>query len=509
MGRLRAAGIALALGSILATNLWSSVQGLPPPARPSGSVSAEETPGTRWRRGGPIVAHHPGGIPAAGGVPRRARAQRVDLGHAAIEPTLAITSDGTIFFPLIAGPLVEEQPLMRSTDGGRSWEVLIPHFGTPQANSGSADPILTFDRTTDRIFRADASRVPGCWSLGYSDDGGEHWDGGRHCGPHADHETVFVGPPSVSAPDGYPNVVYYCSISGGYGAKASVATMCSRSIDGGDTFVPTGDPAFADHLRLDGAACSGASGHGTVGVDGTIAIARGWCDQPWVALSRDEGRTWVRRQVASNSMALTPWGDHDHEASVAIDPDGVIYVAWVARDRLPYLSWSSDAGETWRRPVMVGPPGLTEANLVSVDVGRPGAVAIGFMGTTEGPAPPFNEGPPCPGAPSACRPSVFGSQGVPPEYAGVRWNGYVTTIADVRQRRPILLTATVNHPNEPLLVGDCGPGRCHAVLDFIDVLIGPRGRPWVGLVDDCAVGSCADFEGVGVLGRVVGIPSLR
>jgi hypothetical protein len=41
----------------------------------------------------------------------------------------------------------------------------------------------------------------------------------------------------------------------------------------------------------------------------------------------------------------------------------------------------------------------------------------------------------------------------------------------------------VNEKGDPIVVGGCGPGRCSALVDFIDVEISPRGEAWGAFVD--------------------------
>ena len=68
--------------------------------------------------------------------------------------------------------------------------------------------------------------------------------------------------------------------------------------------------------------------------DGTLFVPRGWCGQPWLAISHDEGLTWTRTQVATNGMN-TPleggfgfvapgYGQSDYQATVMTDPKGTV-----------------------------------------------------------------------------------------------------------------------------------------------------------------------------------------
>lgn len=182
-------------------------------------------------------------------------------------------------------------------------------------------------------------------------------------------------------------------------SAAGQVTACWKSLDGGITFQRTGSPAFiSDGTRTSGGTagipglCLGTVGHGRLGPDGTIFLPRGFCDQPFLAISRDEGDTWERVQVADNGMAIgvsAGLGIEDHEARVAIDPAGTVYYTWIARDHLPYLAVSKDGGKTFGKPLMVAPPGVQETFGPSVAAGADGRIALSYVGTTNSPGGPF------------------------------------------------------------------------------------------------------------------------
>ena len=92
-----------------------------------------------------------------------------------------------------------------------------------------------------------------------------------------------------------------------------------------------------------------------------------------IAISLDEGVSWTEHVIGPEG-----WNGYP-EVAVAVDADGVVYGVWVSTDRLPYLVWSRDGGTTWSDPVAVEAPGVTEANLVVVEAGAGGRVAIGAL----------------------------------------------------------------------------------------------------------------------------------
>lgn len=455
----------------------------------SATAKARKTDGS----GGKAVAHRAGGekLQLSGADAPDARLSR--LGVTSGEPTIGVTNNGWVFtsaFQTNTRVLV-----MRSKDQGKTWEDVSPNIGGRNTHLLSLDPYTYVD---NRLGDKDASRVftidltVDCSILSFSDDGGESWiTNPLACGrPVNDHQTMFTGPPVSSPTIGYPNLVYYC-----WNDVAS--SSCSKSLDGGITWAPTGGPAFAG-LSAEYGFCGGLHGHGFVDSKGNLYLPRGYCGEPFLALSRDEGKTWDTIHI--NDKA----GEGDADPSVTVDEKGNIYYLWIGRDLLPYLSVSKNDGKTWSKPMMVGAPGVNEANLPSIDVGKPGHIALTYMGTDNGPnKPKFGKGcgQECPTA---------------SEYQKTTWNGYMTISTNVLDDDPVFWSTTVNDPNDPLLRGKCGPGRCSGrvpgILDFIDLIIDPDGLVWASYVDECTsicVTGGPNMGAEGVVGTLVGGPRLR
>lgn len=441
--------------------------------------------------GGRAVAHRSGGraisTPA---IARRAPDARLFYvgGELGFEPTLGLNRQGTVFYVAAkSGPF--RPVVMRSRDGGATWEDI-----SPRLHVMTQDPYVWVDKKTGRLFDVDFAAG---LQVSFTDDEGESWTSSTVPQSwHMDHQNLFAGPPPKGGtePRGYPHVVYLCSIGGGALAGLGTATTCSRSLDGGVTFIPTGEPAFFDgpndddgHFGIRGH-CGGETGHGFADRLGYIYLARGWCGQPWLAISRDEGASWERVQVADNGMPANPGGIQEHEAGVAIDDAGNVYVVWTARNRLPYLAISRDRGRSFGNPMMIGPPGLREASLPTIDIGDDGKIAIAYVGSSN--------------APGGRSPTGSG-----PEYDNTTWNGYVTMTAEALSADPLFYTATINDPGNPLVKGPCPILRCQQQFDFIDVVVGPDGTPWTSMIDGCMRGDCPRV-GRAVLGRLVGGPSL-
>ncbi|MGI8559371.1 MAG: sialidase family protein [Solirubrobacteraceae bacterium] len=465
--------------------------------------------------GGDAIAHHAGGMPTAAGAPI-ASARRYATGRTAAEPSLGIAPDGTVYYNGDGQSALglPTSILLRSRDQGASWQELDPVIRGVPGDTVTLDPFLYVDPVTGRIF--DSDFVPPCSPVSYSQDGGEQFGVGVVCS-HADHQNIFAGPPPAGGapPSGTPHVAYYCAVDGGASVVA-LATACSKSLTGGATWARTGAPAYpavgpqsGGSLGIPGY-CYGATGHGRVDNRGVIYLPRGWCGQPYLSISRDEGASWTRVQVADigmNTGVASMVGLEDHEARVAIDASGIVYYFWIARDRLPYLAVSRDGGTTFGAPLMVAAPGVNEAWGPSIDVGAPGRVAFSYMGTTNSPGPPY-----CTKTTLlSCTTATGGAPKPATAYASTTWNGYMGISIDALSADPTFQTATVNEPNAPLVRGTCGPVNCQQEADFLTLQIAPDGTPWASFVAACTAdpAQACSSPGAGIAGRLVAGPNLR
>jgi hypothetical protein len=476
---------------------------------PAGVTPAKDRVSLRQDSGGPGVAYRAGDATVT---TSRSGGRMLRTGFGAGEPTLGATKDGTLFFQALDGP----PKVIRSKNGGRKWKDVSPMIGDRHRHPTTLDPFLWVDPDTGRVFTYDF--FFGCSEISFSDDQGESWiTTPFNCGLQ-DHQNLFAGPPALSTPVGYENVVYSCSTQLG-ATIYSIATQCLKSLDGGLTWTPTGTPPYVtqnepeNDLGIDGY-CHGAIGHGFVGRDGTVYVPKGLCGEPWVSISHDEGLTWERVQVADNGVPQTNIGVYEHEASVAADAKGNIYYFWMGGDRLPYLAVSKNGGKKWTDPIPAGPSGLKEATLPHLTVGGTGKVAIVYYGSTNSPGEPFPQYDDCKDKMIECFSNLFFLNPPDPKrYEKVTWNGYMTVSANALDKRPKFHTVTINNPSDPLVRGACGPIRCKTVYDFIDVVIDREGRPWGAYVDiciqQCAAGGTNNQGNEGVVGTIAGGPKLR
>src|SRR6266481_1336283 len=202
----------------------------------------------------------------------------------------------------------------------------------------SFDPILFTDDGhfggTNRTFSSQLNFVTS--ELSFTDDDGNNWLLTQGSGQPAgvDHQTVGGGPyasPGPLARTSYPHAIYYCS--------QDIATaFCSRSDDGGLTFGP-GVPLYlfttinGVERPLAPGTCGGLHGHVRVSPDGTTYVPNVRCmdangvSRPGVAVSTDNGLSWVVRTVP-DAKSISPGSD----PSVAAGSNNTIYFGYVNVD---------------------------------------------------------------------------------------------------------------------------------------------------------------------------------
>jgi hypothetical protein len=357
--------------------------------------------------------------------------------------------------------------VLTSQDWGKTWTDASPKVGPAWTHAFSLDPMIYVDPVTNRIFDSDLNLA--CSHISFSDDQGQSWsESPVGCGePVNDHQSLFAGPAPKGAqqPLGqYPRVTYYC-------INHPAFTRCDKSLDGGQTWIPSSN--------LSPPSCSGLNGHGVTDSKGVIYLPMGDnCGTPQLAISDDEGDTWKQVQPGGGL------GEAGGDPSVAVDRDGNLYYIFVDRSTRHALLFSStDHGKHWSKPIDVTAPGVQKTNLATLDVGDPGKVAIAYYGTTS----KTSEG---------------------------TWNGYIAEGKGILGSHPLFMSAPINEPGHPLKVGSCGPGRCGRVLDFIDVNVGPNGRAYGSYVDACMevceeTGEEQIEDNQGVFGALIGGFKLR
>lgn len=453
----------------------------------------------------PAVAYHAGDSTAEVPAGRRLVPCRYDAHIRSLEPSLGFTKDGRALFqgwelrPGMPNGAPPVPRVMRSDKTLEKWKDV-----SPLGPVTSLDPFLTVDRRTGRIFTVNwiSNGLPNCATIASSDDGGDSWTTSPAACSGFDGESIGVGPPVTSRPVGYPDLVYYCTGATPGSSPPATTPICSKSLDGGLTFVPTGKTPYpvADEGGEGGEEDEFGpwAGNPIVASDGTLYVPKRFAGQPEVSISRDEGLTWKRVKVATN-------GASGEASRLAVDDHDNLFYAWTGDDHLAYLAVSRDRGKSWSTPIALAPPGVREAALPRPAATGTGKVAIAWMGSTDSPGQkPFYEY--CNYLLGPCSDE---------NYAGVTWNGYLTVIEDALAERPLLETATINPPGQPMLVGGCSAdGACKSVLDFLDAAFGPGGDAFAAYSDDCAIERdftpafgqdfkrCGDNVGEGIVGRL-------
>lgn len=407
--------------------------------------------------------------------------QAVRVGREAAEPTIGVDIDGNAFFAAGTfdgvGVVVPRTEVLRSTDGGVTWESVQPTLpGSLRSEPPiTLDPMVYVDAATGRVFNLEL--YAGCSYLLISDDDADSWTRSPlSCGNFVnDHQTIISGPRPVNAnlPEAAETYngrwLYYCF-------NRVADANCGRSLDGGLTWSPTPEPAFFGFDPDAGGLCGGLHGHIATDPDGRLLLPKGHCGTPWIAVSEDGGDSWIRTQVSEISA-------RDIHLSITADDAGNLYFLWWDDDGVPWLSVSRDHGATWEEPFMIAPPGVLEVNFPVIEAGDEGHIAINFPGTTE-----------------------TGDTRA--------WNQYVVVSENAHTETPLFLSATANDPaTDPIHRGACA-GRCAGLWDFQDVVIAPNGEAWAAAADDCVLAcdrgaNSLKTVGDGVAIRQIAGPRLR
>lgn len=405
----------------------------------------------------------------------------------AYEPTIGITSQGALFYPVGVPGKTE---IVASYDNGTTWENVTPSFVLGPDYQEGFDPYLAVDPLTSRVYRAlyRTSRTGGCIDLLWSDDEGKTWTNQpKACGIGGlthDHESLATGIPRTPIPTvGYPNLLYLC-------VNRLEGSGCSASRDGGFTFGPWVNVYSSVDPEVEYGLCGGLHAPVVTDSDGRVFLPRTYCGVPSIAVSEDEGLTWKIHKINTEHPPLpSEWNPGGgtmnyidvQDVMVTVDSDDNLYAAWVARDGFVYVSVSQDHGATWGKAWNVKVPGLTAVGpkMFAIEAGAPGKLAFAFVGTDH--------------------PGGFKDNKKPEQWKGARWNLYIATTQNGLSASPKLRGVIANPKDDPIGTDTCGLDRCPApcegvcagMYDYIDVDIDRHGRPWVAFVDVCQA-ECRD-----------------
>jgi hypothetical protein len=395
----------------------------------------------------PAVAHRAGAeaLPVASD---RAPVPCMTMTGDAIEgATVGVTRSGAVFFASIeqrpdgVRTIVDPSVLARSTDQGRSWHNVVPS-ALPNSPHGSLSTWLRVDPRTSRVWYATPTAPCGA-TVSWSDDDGATWTTTPNIGCPAQGGVAMIEGPAPAGgaqPTGYPHVVYYCA-NAQDGEESFLA--CHKSLDGGRSWQLTGsspDPVPAqegcspEHLRT--------TRGGEVGPDGVLYFPTFSCDSRTlgIAVSGDEGRTWSR------SKALDAEIQDLYPPALAIDTGGNLYIAWRGAGALPYLTVSTDRGQSWGAPMMLAPPGVDTMRRLGIVAREEGHILVSYLASTDG---------------------------------GASFDAYMTESRNAAGPDPTFWSAAVNHPDTSVL----NRGASETFANRIQLLrghIADDGTAWAG-----------------------------
>ena len=304
----------------------------------------------------------------------------------------------------------------RSFDGAQTWR-LPPHdpaFGKAPTTGvgGGGDCHLAIGQVTHKIFFSDLPL--GCLTMNVSSDLGTTWtEDPIACGLDPDviddREWNEVDE-TATTPNVYMSFIKFSSDAlilvrseqdGAPGSFADpLANPCNSlaALDGPQpdaTATPCPDPRDSQLVRAGPVVAdkSPASPHQH---DLYIPFIRNTPTgfQLYVAISRDEGRSWTRRPVAAR-------GPHDPSYDfpvLQIDTAGNLYYTWVedghngTDETDAYYAFSTDAGLTWSPAIPLTQEKNDSAIFPWIAVGDPGQVDIVFYKSNSGANPNASTG---------------------------------------------------------------------------------------------------------------------
>lgn len=384
------------------------------------------------------------------------------LGMESFEPTLGATANGDLYFsitPTIGVAAGWSASTARSTDGGKTWADIGPRAGGKTIPPETNDPYVYVDPGTGRIFQFHMAPILTCSISSYSDDGGETWTTNPvGCAPTGvwDHQTMVAAKPRTVETRGYPNVLVQC-------VNAVYALMCGRSLDGGFTWQHVPPVYINDYVVDEG--CGAQTGHLTAGPDGTLFLPTSVCGtHPSAFISKDDGESWT---LSVMSKMETPFVD----PSISVDSKGNLYGSWIDNKGFLYMAVSHNDGKSWSKPVEVARGWTT--NMPVIVAGDPGKIAIAYPATDDLPKGYKTEG--------------YSARGGNPEVTrAVTWGANITTSTNALDDDPHFDTV-VTTGDDPLGRGVIcvAATRCDYLVDFIEAVVGPDGRPYAAFIDGC------------------------
>jgi len=312
--------------------------------------------------------------------------------------------------------------------------------------------------------------------------------GGELSGP--DHQTLGGGvypkalPAGVGPTGAYKHAFYYCS-------QAIVAAFCSRSDNGGTSFV-TGAPPYT---TADG--CGGLHGHVRVGPEGNVYLPNKSCGATQgLAVSTTAAQSWTLKPVTGTTKS------DGSDPSVAADRAGTVYFASVSSAGKPQVSVSGDKGSTWKAPINIGDSlNIAKSVYPEVIAGDAGRATVAFVGST---------------TPGDRNLAPYGKSADGSTYTGGTFDLYTSTTVDGGvswHTQDITLTDPVRRGQICTNGTTCSAGR--NLLDFNDITVDKTGHAVIAYSDGCTAACVTSTKvtdnkqtSAGVIGRQITGPLL-
>jgi hypothetical protein len=408
----------------------------------------------------PAIAHHAGGVvldpqPAGGPVPCG-----VSTGFPASENRIGVTRSGAVIYSpalthLAAGVdcpynIIDSgcAGVAVTTDDGRIWRAILPPGpqGTPGTYYAMQDHQMYSDKDTGRFFWTNPVNPGGQTAVVFTDDDGRTWTYSQACcsGSENPRPVSAVAPAGHPEPRGYPKVVYLCANVAGWPVAVAVnAGICSKSLDGGMTWIQLGQGLSWRQYMPAHYECLGAfdehAGYPAPASNGSLYTIVTCGGKSFLARSDDEAATWpIVRQIERTGELRT-------------DAEDNLYVVRAVPNAAParvLLSVSRDEGLSWSPEIDVLAPGVTVINRWFVAVGAPGHVAVSYYGQ---------------------RPDQ------------TAFDGYLTETLGAFDAEPVFWSGQLNDPSRPLLRSTTYP----LFNDYNGVDIAPDGTAWAGFQEAC------------------------
>jgi len=403
-------------------------------------------------------------------------------GYGTSESAVGIASDGTVYiYPGYVRSNSDGVGVMRSTDSGASWDLIVPEAANHQEALHRGQPFMYLDPTTDKMFLLSSfltlqDPLGTGFRLYASDDAAKTWDYSEVAKEGRDWIKMLSGPPVTSQTQGYPNVLYLSlptPISTPvtlqfFSIQLPQYQQIYRSLDGGKSWQAMGQLLLKTRAVPD---CANTEfilyGNGVVGSDGTIYLGLRRCSHLGIAVSHDEGATWTVADVPntslkpiSNILQVLQHPEYLVGEPFTMDGQGNLYAVWTGADQLLHQSVTRDKGATWSTPVVVSSPEVDHVRFSAVNLDSKGRLAIAYYGSSDG---------------------------------GFSYDGYVTESNNPLDSTPAFRQVMVNPPDAPLFPRNFDAGYIFTLFggnlyEYLQVKSAPNGDLWASFVRDMCPG---------------------